>query len=189
MSEPDTPSIPETTEPELGEIARQRAKKKQQEEWLIQKKKQFADELAKDPLNPSDCSYRVFPEPENMRFKVTATVSWINDPIVKARLLEITGSDKVDDGKEISVEAQCKRYLEIYEQSENPKDQVLALSQIDKIKGFDKSAGNNVTINNQKVIVIPRALSNDEWEANAKRQQENLANGIVDVRAIEVKQE
>jgi hypothetical protein len=182
-------SEPETTEPELGEIARQRAKKKQQEEWLIQKKKQFADELAKDPLNPSDCSYRVFPEPENMRFKVTATVSWINDPIVKARLLEITGSDKVDDGKEISVEAQCNRYLKIYEQSENPKDQVLALSQIDKIKGFDKSAGNNVTINNQKVIVIPRALSNDEWEANAKRQQENLANGIVDVRAIEVKQE
>ena len=169
---------------EEGELARQRRKKKELDQWVSEKKKAFADELIKDPSDPFECARLVFPDPKDMRYIIIASTSWVSDELVRERLMEITGSDKVDDPREISVEAQCKRYLEIYNTSENAKDQVLALSQIDKIKGFDKSSNSNVVINNNKVMVVPRALSNEEWEANAKRQQERITNGIVDERAV-----
>lgn len=187
MSEIDQ-SVPLSEPPQIedkpfGYYAKEREKKRQLEAWLIEKKRAFADELYKDPTDPSECSARLFTDPKDARWRIIATTSWTDDEVVLARLEEI-GAKPIRDEKEISVEAQCERYLQIYQNSENAKDQVLALSQIDKIKGFDKSAGNNVTINNQKVIVVPRAISDEEWEANAKRQQNNIKNGIVDKRAI-----
>jgi hypothetical protein len=196
MSEPEQPvqtsdpvQLPEQVDDKpFGYYAKEREKKKQLEAWVIEKKRAFADELYKDPTDPSECSARVFTDPKEARWRIIATTSWTSDEVVLARLSEI-GAKPIRDDKEISVEAQCERYLEIYQQSENAKDQVLALSQIDKIKGFDKSASNNITVNNNKIMVVPRALSDAEWAENARKQQERLSEGKVDSRAIEIKQE
>lgn len=177
MSEPDTPSITETTEPELGEFARQRAKKKQQEAWLISKKIQFADELIKDPGNVSECSGRVFPDLKEASWRIRATTSWLEDEVVLKRLEEIRLKTKNNFEQDLTPERQCERYLEIYKKSDNVKEKILALSQIDKIKGFDKKeneGANSDTPIRSNVMVYRDSGSDQEWEKKLLLQQNKL---------------
>ena len=169
--------VSEEAKQELWELTKQREKKRIHDEWLIKKKIQFADELIKDPGNVSECSGRVFPDVKEARWRITATTSWLEDEVVLKRLEEIRLKTKNNFEQDLTPERQCERYLEIYKKSDNVKEKILALSQIDKIKGFDKKeneGGNGDTPIRSNVMVYRDSGSDQEWEKKLLLQQNKL---------------
>lgn len=169
--------ISEEAKQELWELTKQREKKRIHDEWLIKKKIQFADELIKDPGNVSECSGRVFPDVKEARWRITATTSWLEDEVVLKRLEEIRLKTKNNFEQDLTPERQCERYLEIYKSSDNVKEKILALSQIDKIKGFDKKeneGANSDTPIRSNVMVYRDSGSDQEWEKKLLLQQNKL---------------
>lgn len=131
-------------------------------------KKRFAEEYIACG-NATEAAKKVFGD--NVSMAVIAGVKWIKDPEVM-QFIEEYGD--VGDDADLSLDSQCKRYLEIYNRTQNVKDKISALNSIDRIKGYDKPSVSNVTVNNNKVMIVPRCGSDEEWEKKAVEQQKML---------------
>lgn len=150
---------------------------------MIEEKKQFA-QLLVDGMDENKAAFEIFPKDPANRMK--ASIQWRTDSEVIAFTKEILGIDK-KESKLMTKEEHIEMLEEIFKDSElDPKHRLVASEQIAKMQGFiSEKKEQNTTINN-KIMVVTKSVTDEEWEEKAKRNQSNLMKGIIEVKAVDV---
>lgn len=157
-------------------------------------KKSFAKCMI-DGMDTTRASMTVFPITENLNEqeknqirskRMIAALQWEKDLEVVAFTKEIMGiTEPVPElpTKEEHVE---KLYGIFDDDSLSLRERLVASDQISKIQGFivDKKE-QNTTVNN-KIMIVTKSISDEEWVQKAKLNQENLIKGIIEVKAVDV---
>lgn len=142
-------------------------------------KRLFAAELLRYPNNPFQAGRVLFPN--NHLFAITAAQQWVSDRYVlesQAELIAEFGEDYFLPSKVIL----ARRIYDLGErESANTSERLAAYKLYAELRGFiqksDTIVGANVTINQNRVMVVPSAGSDAEWEEKVGKQQMKLIEG------------
>lgn|SRR5574343_95257 len=149
-------------------------------------KREFAYELYSGK-DPSEIASRLFPD--DFAYRMRVSISWPNDPIVVEEFTRLSGGKKAGEDKEIvlpSKERHLEMLYDIFKSNENRvQDRLMASMQISQLRGFVAEKNEGTTINN-KVLVITRSSSDEDWEKKVARNQKDLMNGVVKVEALDM---
>jgi hypothetical protein len=144
-------------------------------------KRQFAQALI-DGLDAGRAAFKVFPTDGANRMK--AILQWEKDTEVIAYTKEILGIKEPQIDKR---EAHIQKLNDIFDDEDvAPRDRLVASMQIAQIEGFiAEKVEKNTTINN-KILIIPRSATNEEWEKSIKEQQEKLVADTLVVKEVDI---
>lgn len=146
-------------------------------------KKKFAKCLV-DGMEDMKAAFEVFPTDGKERMK--AANLWRKDSEVQAHvkeLLGVTEPEKVLPTKEEHI----GELYEIFRDGEvGVRERLVASEQISRMQGFIvEKTEKNTTINN-KILIIPRSGTDEEWERSIKKQQEELVANTLVIKEIDV---
>lgn len=149
---------------------------------MIEEKRQFA-QLLVDGMDENKAAFEIFPKDPANRMK--ASIQWRTDSEVIAFTKEILGIDK-KESKLMTKEEHVEMLEEIFKDSElDPKHRLVASEQIAKMQGFiSEKKETNTTINN-KIMVVTRSNTDQEWEKSVAKQQERLVNDVLVIKQID----
>jgi hypothetical protein len=149
-----------------------------------EQKKAFARELVRMPDDVFRAATIAFPR--DMVTAMKASNMWVSDDVVIEEVKKLKGLNENEFGLP-SKEEHVGELYEIFRDGSLPlRERLVASDQITKIQGFvtDKKE-QNTTINN-KIMIVTKALTNEEWEKKAQINQDNLMKGIIEVKALDV---
>jgi hypothetical protein len=146
------------------------------QEQEVRFKKLFATALMRNPANPFACAREI--ETDESRVRQMA-IEWPTDPDVaeyRRELLAVRGvAAQVPSKEEFAVHV----YDEL--KTAPAKDRLAYMQFFARLMGFidDKASGVNVNIGGgARIMPVPLAASDEEWERAAKAHQERLTAAI-----------
>lgn len=138
-------------------------------------KERFAEALLRSPTDPFRAALAIFGNDTVSALK--ASNSWPSDLVVlqrQADLLEEYGPDEYLPTKAHV----ARRIYEVGDAATDPKDRLAAFKLYADIRGFMPKAENvnntNITLNQNRVMVVRDFGSDDQWETAAQKHQTKL---------------
>lgn len=137
-------------------------------------KHEFAEALLKLPNDPFRAACGVFGNDTVKALEVANR--WPFDLVVLQRQAELL--DKFGPEEFLPTKTDvARRIWNCGEAATDTKDKLAAYRLYAELRGFvpkGDAAGVNVTVNNNRVMVVPAFGTDDQWETNAARQQSKL---------------
>lgn len=153
-------------------------------EELKEAKKRYAEFIHKQPKE----YFKAAVEAVGERLAGYVWNTWIDDLDVTEYIKTLKAVEESDDAVLGTKVELCRKLMDIAEKhtNSNPKDAIHALTLVAEIRGFKQKPA-DVQVTNQQVVnkvMIVKSFGNeDEWEAQALKQQSNLTNStkVIDV--------
>lgn len=147
-------------------------------EETLKKKREFAANFLKSPLDPYAAAYATDPRPQ---YAMWITNTWQFDADVQTFMKELRDEHKTAASIPTKEEFAALLIADA-QKCRNSSDRLDYYKLFGSVMGYiEKPAGttinNNTVVDNRKVIALPPAPSVDDWEVQAEIQQMKLING------------
>lgn len=149
---------------------------------MEEEKRQFA-KLIIDGLDENKAAFTIFPKDPANRMK--ASIQWSKDSEVLAFTKEILGISAPEKTLPTKEEHISELYGIFRDGEVGVRERLVASEQISKMQGFISDAKEKNTTVNNKIMIVTRSATDDDWEKAIQAQQNKLvAEVLVDVKDV-----